>query len=106
MFDFGTLLLLLLAGLIGGYWWQSGIYKGRAREIATAHCRELGLQLLDQSMVIVGFWPVRIGGRLLFRRRYQFEFSSVGDRRYQGRLALIGFRLESIELEAYKLPGE
>lgn len=105
MFDFGTLLLLILAALIGAYWWQSGVYKGRAREAAVAHCRELGLQLLDQSMVIVGFWPVSDRGRLTFRRRYQFEFSSVGDRRYQGRLVLVGLRLESIELEPYKLPG-
>ena len=106
MFDFGTLLLLVLVALAGAYLWQSGVYKGRARELATAHCRELGLQLLDQSMVIVGFWPVRERGRWVFRRRYQFEFSSIGDRRYQGRLELFGMRLESIELEAYKLPGD
>ncbi len=104
MFDFGTLILLILAALVGAYWWQSGVYKGRAREFAVAHCREHGLQLLDQSMVIDGFWPVRDQGRLSFRRRYQFEFSSVGDRRYRGRLELVGMRLVSIELEAYKLP--
>ena len=104
MFDITTLLLLTLAALVGAYWWHSGVYKGRAREFALAHCRELGLQLLDQSMVIVGFWPVRDRGRLSFRRRYQFEFSSVGDRRYQGRLVLIGLRLDSIDLDAYKLP--
>ena len=104
MLDFGTFLLLMLAALVGAYWWQSGVYKGRAREFAVAHCRELGLQLLDQSMVIVGFWPVRERGRLNFRRRYQFEFSSVGDRRYQGRLVLVGMRLVSIDLDTYKLP--
>ena len=105
MFDSTTLLLLLLAGLFGGYWWQSGVYKGRARELATAHCQQLGLQLLDQSMVIVGFWPVRsASGRIEFRRRYQFEFSSIGDRRYQGKLVLVGMQLHSIALEPYKLP--
>ena len=104
MYDFGTLFLLILTALVGAYWWQSGVYKGRARNVAVTHCREHGLQLLDQSMVIVGFWPVRDRGRLTFRRRYQFEFSSVGDRRSQGRLVLVGMRLESIELEPYKLP--
>ena len=104
MFDFGTLTLLIMAALVGAYWWQSGVYKGRARHFAVAHCREHGLQLLDQSMVIVGFWPVRDRGRLSFRRRYQFEFSSVGDRRYQGKLELVGMRLIAIEREAYKLP--
>ncbi len=105
MLDLGTFLLLTLAALVGTYWWQSGVYKGRARECAVAHCRELGLQLLDQSMVIVGFWPVLERGRIAFRRRYQFEFSSIGDRRYQGRLVLVGMRLASIELDTYKLPG-
>ncbi len=107
MFDLINLLWLALAAAVGLYWWQSGVYKGRARNLATAHCQQLGLQLLDQSMVIVGFWPVRgRDGRLEFRRRYQFEFSSIGDRRYQGRLELIGMNLTSIELETYKLPDD
>jgi hypothetical protein len=75
------------------------------RDLATAHCQQLGLQLLDQSMVIIGFWPIRSrAGKLAFRRSYQFEFSSVGDRRYQGKLVLEGMLLKSIELEAYSLP--
>jgi hypothetical protein len=105
MFSLVNLLWLLLAGLLALYWWQSGQFKGRARDLATAHCQQLGLQLLDQSMVIVGFWPVRShGGSLVFRRSYQFEFSSIGDRRYQGKLVLEGMDLKSIELEAYRLP--
>jgi hypothetical protein len=53
----------------------------------------------------VGFWPVRgRAGRLQFRRSYQFEFSSTGDRRYQGKLVLEGMNLTTIELEAYRLP--
>jgi hypothetical protein len=105
MFSLTNLLLLVLAGGLALYWWQSGVYKGRARDLATAHCQQLGLQLLDQSMVIIGFWPIRSrAGKLAFRRSYQFEFSSVGDRRYQGKLVLEGMLLKSIELEAYSLP--
>ena len=105
MFSLTKLLLLILAGVIAVYWWQSGLFKGRARELATAHCRQLGLQLLDQSMVITGIRPALSGsGRIEFRRTYQFEFSSIGDRRYQGLLVMQGMRLKSIELETYKLP--
>ena len=105
MFSLTNLLLLILAGVIAVYWWQSGLFKGRARELAAAHCRQLGLQLLDQSMVINAIRPVlSSGGRIEFRRTYQFEFSSTGDRRYQGQLVMQAMRLESIELEAYKLP--
>ena len=107
MFSLTKLLLLILAGVIAVYWWQSGLFKGRARELATAHCRQLGLQLLDQSMVITGIWPARSGsGKIEFRRTYQFEFSSIGDRRYQGKLIMEGIQLVSIELEAYKLPEQ
>lgn len=99
------MLYLILAGLVAYYWWESGVYKGRARDLATAHCTELGLQLLDQSMVITGFRPARnAAGRLVFRRTYQFEFASTGDSRYRGRIVLDGMELSSIRLEAYRLP--
>ncbi len=105
MFSLTKLFLLILLGVAAVYWWQSGIYKGRARELATAHCRQLGLQLLDQSMVITSIRPVLgSGGKIEFRRTYQFEFSSTGDRRYRGQLVMDAMRLKSIELEPYKLP--
>ena len=44
-------------------------------------------------MVITGLWPVRgADGRLVLRRKYDFEFASLGDRRYRGSLALVGMR--------------
>ena len=105
MFSLVNLLWLVLAAMVALYWWQSGLFKGRARELASAHCRQLDLQLLDQSMVIVGLWPIRsAGGSLVLRRTYQFEFASTGDRRYQGKVVLEGMNLKTISLEAYKLP--
>lgn len=104
MFSLANLLVLILAGVLAVYWWQSGLFKGRARELAIAHCRQLDLQLLDQSMVITAIWPaLSNSGKIEFRRTYQFEFSSIGDRRYQGQLVMQGLRLQSIELETYKL---
>jgi hypothetical protein len=105
MFSLTNLLVLIVAGMIAVYWWQSGLFKGRARELAITHCQQLGLQLLDQSMVITTIWPaLSPGGKIEFRRTYQFEFSSVGDNRYQGQLVMQGMRLQSIDLEPYKLP--
>ena len=58
-------------------------------------------------MVITAIWPtLGNSGKFEFRRTYLFEFSSIGDRRYQGKLILQGMRLQSIELEAYKLPDQ
>ena len=106
MYDLADLIWLALAGVCALYLLRTGYFKGRARDLAIAHCQQLGLQLLDHSMVIVGLWPVRRVNGLVFRRTYQFEFSSTGDRRYQGRLVMEGRQLVSIDLEAYKLPEE
>lgn len=107
MFSLIDLFWLLLLGAAVLYLWRSGQFKGRARELALNHCRQLNLQLLDDSMVITGLWPVRsAGGSLVFKRSYGFEFASIGDRRYQGELVIIGMRLVHIELETYKLPSD
>ena len=106
MYDIADLIWILLAGACALYLLRSGQFKGRARQLAIAHCRQLDLQLLDHSMVIIGLWPVRRSNGLVFRRTYQFEFASTGDRRYQGKLIMEGIRLISIDLEAYKLPEQ
>ena len=106
MYDLADLIWILLAGACALYLLRSGQFKGRARQLAIAHCQQLDLQLLDDSMVIIGLWPVRRSNGLVFRRTYQFEFASTGDRRYQGKLIMEGGRLDSVELEAYKLPEQ
>ena len=106
MYDLADLIWLILAGTCALYLLRSGQFKGRARQLAIAHCKQLDLQLLDHSMVITGLWPVRRGNGPVFRRTYQFEFASTGDRRYQGKLIMEGVYLISIDLEAYKLPEQ
>ena len=91
--------------MVACYWWQSGLFKGRARELAKAHCQQHDLQFLDDSVVITGFWPIRnASGQFVFRRSYLFEFASTGDQRYQGRLILEGMKLASVDLDTYKIP--
>ena len=107
MFSLDGLIALALIGIGSLYLWRSGQFKGRARQLAKAHCEQLELQLLDDSMVIVGLWPLRnASGRLVLKRSYQFEFASTGDRRYTGKIVLKGLKLQSIELETYKLPPQ
>ncbi len=100
-----NIILMAIGGFVLHYWWQSGEYKNRALALALQHCRQLNLQLLDQSMVIRGYWPKRFeDGKWRIRRSYQFEFTSTGHQRYRGNLILFGSRLDSVELEAYQLP--
>ena len=73
--------------------------------MAARHCQDLNLQLLDQSVVITGYWPARnTNANFVMRRIYQFEFTSTGQRRYQGIIVLLGLQLNTIELEAYIIP--
>ena len=107
MFSPVDLIWLILLGAGVHYLWRSDQFKRRARDLAIAQCSELNLQLLDHSMVITGIWPMRnADGRLVLRRKYRFEFASIGDRRYQGELVLAGLQLLRIDLEAYKLPSD
>ena len=100
-----NLLVVLTLCLLVFYWWHSGDFKAIAMDFATQHCEQFNLQLLDQSMVIKGLWAERnVGGSLLVRRRYQFEFSSTGEQRYLGLLTMAGSKLKSIDTETYQLP--
>ena len=103
--ELSDILWLAPVGIIFHYLWRSGQFKGRARQLASIHCQQLALQLLDQSMVITGYWPGRnSNGNFVMRRSYQFEFTSTGERRYQGVIVLLGMQLSTIELEAYIIP--
>ena len=67
MFDLVYLPWLLLAGAVALYWWQSGVYKGRARELASLRILgfsrgEVGYILVGETMLLallaqpVGWW--------------------------------------------------
>jgi hypothetical protein len=96
--------IAFFAALIS-FWWHSDKSKSAALAIATQHCKLNELQLLDQSMVIRGIWPMRDDDHVLrLRRRYQFEFTSTGEQRYRGELVLLGTQLQSMALEPYIIP--
>lgn len=94
-------LALVIAGIIIIL---NHINTGRiARIAAKRHCEQHGLQFLDQNVVFETLRLCRSKQQLFgIKRRYRFEFSSVGDYRYRGRINLISKKVESIELEAYK----
>jgi hypothetical protein len=95
--------------LMGGlafltYWWQGQGIKSRALQAAKVHCKTMDVQLLDDSIVLRGFWLKRDGrGSLRLWRSYLFEFSSTGEQRYSGRVILLGPHIESVQLEPHRL---
>jgi hypothetical protein len=94
-------LLLLAAG--GWVWHDSMRALERAREAGRDHCRQLGLVLLDDTVVLTRLRPARgVDGRWVLHREYQFEFTGDGVSRYGGEITLIGDRVDNLVVEPYR----
>ncbi len=86
-------------GLIINHWWQSRHVKTLAFQAARRHCREHGVQLLDQSVALERIRPHRNEfGQLCWRRRYGFEFSSTGAERHHGAVITSGNRVMLVDM--------
>ncbi len=94
-----VIVLLILAVLI--YFWIDSM-NSREKAIAAAHraCKEIDVQLLDQTVALKSMRPVRNRqGRLSFQRIYAFEFSVDGVERREGRAVMLGQVLKQIQLD-------
>ena len=95
---------VLVFGFAVYFLWHNAQFKSIARDYARQHCKSLGVQLLDDGIVIRGFKPMlNTSGRFVVKRKYQFEFTSTGEHRYHGILEMEGFKPVLIDLEPYQL---
>ena len=93
------LVLLLLAAIIW-FWMESLNVREQAIQAAVLACRQIGVQLLDQTVSLDKLRPARSPqGRMTFRRTYSFEFSAAGVERRRGWAILLGRRLLQVHLE-------
>ncbi|MBT8146714.1 MAG: DUF3301 domain-containing protein [Gammaproteobacteria bacterium] len=107
MLNLSVLFWLCCIAALAAFWWHSDGVKSLALKQVDTHCQKLGLQLLDQTMVIKGLSPVRgESGSLCLRRRYRFEFTSTGEQRYRGLIVMVGRKQQAIELEPHILPED
>lgn len=106
MFDLGHVALLMLAGVIGTWIWRGLGLRDRALVLVRQHCKDVDVQLLDESIVLDRIRLARSrSGRVGIARRYAFEFTVTGERRYSGSILLHGAELLSIELAPHPFPG-
>jgi len=86
------------------HWWKAQQIKELALHAVRKHCKELELQLLDQSIALRGFWLKRASdGRIRIWRSYVFSFSSTGDDRYEGRISLLGREITGLQLQPHRM---
>jgi len=81
--------------------WQQRRQAEIAKAIAARKCKELDLQLL--SVALKGHKLKTPEGLWRWHSIYQFEFSSLGDDCYQGRILMQGFRLAKVELPPHRM---
>ncbi|WP_193074557.1 DUF3301 domain-containing protein [Pseudomonas sp. FME51] len=107
MIDLGHVTLMLLAALVGAWIWRGLGLRDQALRMVRQHCQRTHVQLLDESIALN---RLRLGrgrhGRPGLLRRYGFEFTVTGERRYAGFIELHGSALLKIELAPHPFPGD
>lgn len=104
MFELSDLLICVCVAAFLMLWWNAQGVKQTALSATRRHCKKMDVMLLDDSVALRGFWLKRDqSGKLHIWRSYNFEFSSTGHERYTGQIILLGLRVESIDLQPYRI---
>lgn len=82
-----VLIVMLLAAACY-WWWRSLGIKDLVMVQTRLYCKQLGYQLLDQSLVFRGWRLVRDGKRRRFCRHYTFDISTNGENRFHGEVSV------------------
>jgi hypothetical protein len=95
-----ALLLLALVAVLVWFWADSARAREQVLNRCRTLCREMNVQLLDQTVAVSSISLARTGrGNLHLRRRYTFEYSITGADRWHATAELHGRRLEAIHME-------
>ncbi|TXH66872.1 MAG: DUF3301 domain-containing protein [Thiothrix sp.] len=95
-------IFIFIAVLLSLAWFWQDSLKSRERAIRAAAiaCREIGAQLLDQTVALKKTKLARAeSGQVTLRRIYEFEFSLAGYERLYGRAYVLGQKLEQVQLD-------
>ncbi len=102
MWDEIFMILLFTAGFL--YWQSAQKVRETALAATIRHCHDMQLQMLDGYIAFSAFSLKRDRrGKIHIARRYHFEFSSTGAERYNGIIHMLGGRVETIQLEPYRI---
>ncbi|MDH5433472.1 MAG: DUF3301 domain-containing protein [Gammaproteobacteria bacterium] len=98
------LFLLGFIVLLVYYWNHTQKLKQIAIRAGRHRCHEAGVQFLDHTVVQSKITMVRDKkGGWYFARLYEFDFTSTGETRYQGRIKIIKHRVVDVDLDAFAI---
>ena len=99
-----NIVVALLLILVIWYWWDTVGAKEVARRAGLKACNNADVQFLDDTVAKQKIWLKRNErGHLTLCRYYTFEFTHLGDQRYQGHIRLQGKRVNDIQMETYNI---
>ena len=94
------LITLLIMGVLVWFWVDSMRAHDAVLKRCAALCREMDVQLLDQTVRLARLRLGRDGrGRVQVRRFYVYDFSIDGQDRWFGVVILLGQDIEYIRME-------
>jgi hypothetical protein len=101
---FNDIVSICLLLLFYWYWKNAQTAKTLALTATKARCKTLEVLMLDDYVALTRIGLKRnAAGRWQLYRRYVFEFASTGEERYQGVCTVLGDRVLSIEMDAYRI---
>ncbi|GAA5523778.1 hypothetical protein Maes01_00327 [Microbulbifer aestuariivivens] len=104
VYSLSDLVWVFLLALGVWYFWHGMAAKELVRRAAHKHCAELGVQLLDDTVVLKRTRLRRDrAGLLRLQRTYEFEFTSTGEHRYSGSVVLHGQRIAQMQLAPHHM---
>ena len=99
-----NLILMSVLAFFLVFWWKTQGVRQFAYQAARRRCEELGVQLLDQAVMLRGIGLKRApSGNLSLLRKFAFEFSTSGDARYRGEVQMVGQFVDKVALEPHRI---
>lgn len=96
--------IILLAATIAWVWWDGLGAKEVARATCLRHCRDHDVMFLDDTVALARMRLRRASnGSVKVFRRFNFEFTSDGELRYQGYIELLGRHVMQLHMDAYRI---
>lgn len=99
----GLFLIIILAS-VAWYWWSTMQSKELAKQAGKHACNRYDVQFLDETVEMKKIWVRRNQeGKLELCRLFFFEFATDGEKRYQGRVVVLGKQVSDVEMDAYRI---
>jgi len=98
------LLIIMFLILAIWFWLDSMKINETARIIGAKLCRKNNVQFLDDTVHLSSMsFEKNKFGQFKLHRKYKFEFTNSEFHRYSGQLILTGHRLQSSNMDAYRI---